>query len=318
MSENYYSPYKCPYCEGVHPFLPHPARPGRLVAYCGERSVCEIKGDSSPVGLVEFQTVGSTVAIDLDEAGFKTVGDLEEAVFTEEGRAKLLSVEGMSRERIAQLEVYFSKDALRIIVTGTGRCATQYYSRRLTSAGLPCHHELIGLGGIAGLRTRAQNNHVIADSSWMAAPYLAYLPESPQVVHLVRHPKLVISSLMRMRFFHKDSPYLRYKEYAMGWMPELKKYRREFDKTAMFYVLWNKMLDKAPQTLYRRHRVEDDDTELLRWLGAKTVDGLYDNKRANHREGKPFSFRRSSLRDDVRETLEEYSESIGYTLTEVP
>jgi hypothetical protein len=33
--------FKCAFCGGAHPFVPHPTKPGRVVAYCAGREVCE-------------------------------------------------------------------------------------------------------------------------------------------------------------------------------------------------------------------------------------------------------------------------------------
>lgn len=33
--------FSCPFCGDEHPFQPHPFKPGRVVANCGERGVCE-------------------------------------------------------------------------------------------------------------------------------------------------------------------------------------------------------------------------------------------------------------------------------------
>jgi len=118
-----------------------------------------------------------------------------------------------------------------------------------------------------------------------------------------------------MRFFSRQTQFKRYQEYALGWLPKLKSYRRELDKTAMFYVLWNEAITLDRQEVFL-HRIEDDDENLLKFVGAPKRQGLFDDRKANNRGEVTYRFTLASLRDDVRKALEEYSDSIGYTLQE--
>jgi hypothetical protein len=65
---------------------------------------------------------------------------------------------------------------LKLVLTGTGRCATGFYAKFLTSAGATCGHErFFGVGGLeAALDVLAAGHWVgtVAESSWLAAPFL--------------------------------------------------------------------------------------------------------------------------------------------------
>ena len=55
---------------------------------------------------------------------------------------------------------------MRVLITGTGRCGTGWMARALTAAGAPCGHE-------AAFTARGHGDcDWVAESSWLAAPYL--------------------------------------------------------------------------------------------------------------------------------------------------
>lgn len=76
---------------------------------------------------------------------------------------------------------------MRVLITGTGRCGTGWMARALTAAGAPCGHE-------AAFTARGHGDcDWVAESSWLAAPYLDRL-DGVYVVHLVRDPLKTIAS----------------------------------------------------------------------------------------------------------------------------
>ena len=76
---------------------------------------------------------------------------------------------------------------MRVLITGTGRCGTGWMARALTAAGAPCGHEA------AFTARRHGDCDWVAESSWLAAPYLDRL-DGVYVVHLVRDPLKTIAS----------------------------------------------------------------------------------------------------------------------------
>lgn len=82
---------------------------------------------------------------------------------------------------------------MKFVITGTGRCGTQYISTLMNKLGITCGHEEIFTtdGPI-------EDSDKEADASWLAIPYLGSIDK---VFLQVRHPYSVISSLLGIGFF---------------------------------------------------------------------------------------------------------------------
>jgi hypothetical protein len=115
-----------------------------------------------------------------------------------------------------------NQNKLKFIVVGTGRCGTVYMAKLLTEVGIPCSHERIfannGInyaayilnygGGQNSLSARDANLDncwpVIAESSYMAAPYLDHFClKDATIIHVVRDPVNVILSFNNtLQYWH--------------------------------------------------------------------------------------------------------------------
>lgn len=91
------------------------------------------------------------------------------------------------------------------VVTGCARSGTTYTSLVLPRLGLRVGHEavftprtraFVGMGDLDG------------DCSWLAVPFLNQLGPDSLVIHQVRHPLLVVRSLLGVGFFEQRSPAL--------------------------------------------------------------------------------------------------------------
>lgn len=89
---------------------------------------------------------------------------------------------------------------MRVIFTGTGRSGTGYCSAVTKSLGIDCGHERVFTpNGIVP-------SNLLAESSWLAVPYLHEFPEALKVL-VYRDPKSVIASFMKRTFFDMASNY---------------------------------------------------------------------------------------------------------------
>ncbi len=102
---------------------------------------------------------------------------------------------------------------LGFVITGTGRSGTGYCAAVLRAVGVDCGHERIfrpgngSVGCMSALRTEG-------DASWLAVEYLPALKhEGVTIIHVVRNPLDVVSSLVGMRFF-SDAAHGPYRECA--------------------------------------------------------------------------------------------------------
>lgn len=142
---------------------------------------------------------------------------------------------------------------MKLIVTGTGRCGTGYVAAVLNEAGMACGHEWrFGPHGDEG--------GADMDSSWMAAPYLEQHPEARRVL-LWRDPTEVIESFLGIRFFERDTDWLRFQQTHTtgGWgMP--------FQQACNHYAEWNRMALRSADAV-----VSLSDIDWRALLGVKRV-----------------------------------------------
>jgi hypothetical protein len=85
-----------------------------------------------------------------------------------------------------------------LLITGTGRCGTQFMAEWLTRSGVPCGHE-----AVFSYRGYTSQPDLVADSSWLAVPYLGLV--TCRIVHIVRNPLDVVRSFMGTRHFGPES-----------------------------------------------------------------------------------------------------------------
>lgn len=215
--------------------------------------------------------------------------------------------------QVAETEA-LSFDSLKYLVVGTGRCGTVYMAKLLSSIGFPCGHEAIftyeGIGEaerrlrgetpvrislISHLATAGEgpwlpkgNSALVADSSYMAAPFLGHpLLENTTIIHLVRDPLKVINSfVVGLRYFRDsclhEKYYDVYHRFIYRHVPDLTLPLAPEARAALYYLRWNEMIEK----LARRHRyffcrVEKDVPKLFRFLGV-SPEKWYENKKSNH------------------------------------
>lgn len=131
----------------------------------------------------------------------------------------------------------------RVLVTGCARSGTGYLAALLSELGLPCGHERV-------FEPRTLHRPVAvapawpasvrAESSWLAAPYLARLPAGTTVVHLVRHPLAVMRSNLRIGFFTSPSEYL---DHACAHVPGLFD-GQPIERAARYWIGWNTLIER--------------------------------------------------------------------------
>lgn len=230
---------------------------------------------------------------------------------------------------------------LRYVVTGTGRSGTVYLARLLTAAGLPCGHESFftpwgldmaraRLAGHAPVYSSAisveaggdwvpKPDELVADSSYMAAPYLySDLLEGACIIHAVRHPIAVINSfVLGLGYFLEPQPTDIWHEFIYGILPELRQHWHPLERAALYYARWNRVIEwLAGGKDYFFMRLEDGPDRLLRRLGARVSDpDLLMSQTVNTRmEGKGgysyYDIPPGVARDELFEIADRY----GYTL----
>lgn len=225
---------------------------------------------------------------------------------------------------------------LKYIVVGTGRCGTVYMARLLTSLGIMCGHEAIftpdGVQPAAAMTSFASTHDLLhqgqptqpwfdpgcvqAEASWLAAPFLQEDIALPsQILHVVRHPLKVISSLHDFHFFNFALPtHAQYKAFVLRHLPPIRFVAGEINRAAYFYIHWNRRIEQSrPEACLLR--IEDQPRKLLSYLGLPDDTPVYDNTTVNRwREREQDLTLRSIDNPELRKQLEQLAQAYDYPL----
>jgi len=213
---------------------------------------------------------------------------------------------------------------LRVVATGTGRCGTGFTGKLLSSAGLLCGHESIfGPKGLDNALRLLKSSSLMAESSWLAAPFLGHdILKNTVIVHLVRHPEKTIQSQMRIGTWGDRPSNNAYAQFHWRVMPDIKQYEtNRLARCAYKYVHWNRMIEENAQGhVYIRHNIEDEPIELLKKLTEVKVFEyddwkdlpLFDNRRYNHVGNREYHFRLHNIPKKLQGPLLETAERYGY------
>jgi len=190
---------------------------------------------------------------------------------------------------------------LKYLFTGTGRNGSVYLARVFSSIGIMCGHECIfdylgidiALDRLKGkepiklseVSSRERQDWfksriIQADSSYMAAPYLAHdCLKDTKIIHIVRHPLQVISSFLYDVEHFQDNPKTKlWDDFIISILPELKDIEIPLERACYFYTQWNMMIEPYSHILYK---IEDDIKVLLSKLGIKYHNYYYEDKYTN-------------------------------------
>lgn len=232
-------------------------------------------------------------------------------------------------------------EKLETIVTGTGRCGTAYAAKLLTEAGLNCTHEEVWGFHVADW----EQPQAPAEASWVAAPFLqGPFARDAQVIHLVRHPKHVIESLIKTGFFddNEERTDWSYTQFAYDNLPALLEIDDPVDRAAFFYVEWNRMIERRRPDAIRvpveaahpvweqvpnpewcvgadgtpsgqRHLIKGDPGKLLGALGIAAPETVTVTSRENRHPGSWGKIPLSTIPDPgIRGRVQEMCLEYGY------
>jgi len=218
------------------------------------------------------------------------------------------------------------------IVTGTGRCGTTYLAKLLTSMSYPCGHESIfnyedenaiknrllksdytlSICSQSTLNIRYDPNkkdwikldEIIADSSYMAAPYLNWKElEKIKIIHVYRNPLDVIRSFLNdIKYFSQKTPNnsnifneLGYENKIYNILPELSEIDNSLERACYYYIEWNKMIKNNctnKEVLTIKIEDKEKDKKIIDFLGISCVE----NKFFNNTKENTFFTRKSKIK----------------------
>lgn len=202
-----------------------------------------------------------------------------------------------------------------VVVTGTGRSGTSFAAAWLTSAGVPCGHEMFfGPGGIVNTDRWLE---LKAESSWLAVPWLDTHLVGVPIIHQVRHPRLVLASCLR----HPPGTTPQYLAFLKAHCPETREYGDTLNIAAARWVYWNQMIEEkcANRDSYF-WVIEEREAGLLEWLQERGIVGdldddvlLFSNRRRNtHRPDVQINLRWQDIAGELQQLLQGMMERYGY------
>ena len=217
-------------------------------------------------------------------------------------------------------------------------------ARILTSLGIQCGHEsvfnqdkekeVIGraygfvdltISKVADNQGWLELENIVADSSYMAVPYLRHeIIESIPVIHVVREPLSVVSSfvkdlhyfqLLEDNKFNKDG---KWEEWMWAQVPELNMYENPIERACCFWTIWNtKIEDACKDRPYYFKRVEDEfKDDFFEFLDIPKQDITFRNKKTNTMRKREKDFTVDEIPDgEVKEKFLALRKRYGYVAT---
>jgi hypothetical protein len=234
---------------------------------------------------------------------------------------------------------------LKYIVTGTGRSGSVYLAKLLTSLGIPCGHECCfdwrgwdlaqkRLNGLESFEishvslTNSKNqsipkwvdeDQIIADSSYMAAPFLNKL-ENVKIIHIVRNPIKVVHSFVNDFYYFKEKyPSNKYEEFIYEHRPELTQIMSQEERAIQYYISWNRMIEKQLEGRnYLFFRVEDSIDPILDFLEVEKPKKYFNDRRANTRQKPKKRFSLNEMpNNQLKEEFIEMGKRYGYSMGQI-
>ena len=223
---------------------------------------------------------------------------------------------------------------IKVLITGTGRCGTVYFANLLSSIGIPCGHEAIftpdGLDEAINrlenpslikfsectskLPKWAESESIVADSSYMSAPFLSQdILSNTKIIHLVRHPIKVIRSFVNANYFNNNWPAhtVPYQKFIKDNIPHI--YDNNLDnanRAALYYIEWNKLIEKnIINKEHIFHKIEDSDEIVCNFLNKKIANEKIDNKINSWVNTKEININQfdSKIKKDIKDIILKYN-----------
>lgn len=165
-----------------------------------------------------------------------------------------------------------------IVVAGCARSGTAFMAKLLTQGGIVCNHEILfGAPGYGEIRDEA-----IAESSWLATPYLAREKIRGAItMQIVRHPLKHISSMNHVHTLEDHNFRANiYTIYKKLYLPTLDR-MRVMDRYIFNWIKWNQMAEKHADFIYRLEDLVEKPGEVFEDLGWDVGKKTLNTKKVN-------------------------------------
>lgn len=221
---------------------------------------------------------------------------------------------------------------LKYLVVGTGRCGTVFTARLLTKLGINCGHEAIfdwrGLNHALNVINNKIpietsicsqgewfNSEVVAESSYMAIPYLENkILKNTKIIHITRDPLCVISSFSKdIKFFERIDELKKYENFIYKNLPELKNKKTPLEKVCFYCIEWNRLIEKrCKDKKYIRIKVEDlPNKKLFDFLEIPSQNCVLENN-INSWKKREKDYELHEIPESIRDSLIELMKNYDY------
>lgn len=189
---------------------------------------------------------------------------------------------------------------LDYVITGTPRSSTGYMAKLFTCAGIPCGHEQIYFVNKNKLH---RVNRPQAESSWLAVPYLY---KHDNIIHIVRDPLKVISSMMNADFLRKGNGDI---EYIAKLLPDIVNYEG-IEQYAYFWTEWNKEIDKHTDKRYNIENINKSPRHFIAQFIEPKM--LFISEKYNHWGDYELKTLKDIPKGQVKDNFIKLKEKYGY------
>ena len=200
-------------------------------------------------------------------------------------------------------------------------------AKLLTSLGFPCTHEamftneslIVGYNkrgpnsrvSVADGRWLKEGDEIVAEASYMSAPYLSSLKS--KVIHVVRDPlRVIFSFLDGFNYFkYRSHNGDRYQRFIYHYVPHLTNDIDPITRACLYYVEWNEMIERGQPDFF--HNVESDVSKLKEFLEVKTTKH-FENRKSNSR-CKKFTHTYDDIPESgIKDRFIDMAKRYGYTI----
>jgi len=234
---------------------------------------------------------------------------------------------------------------LQFIATGVNRSGTVFTARLLTSLGIPCGHESIfndmGEESAKNRLLRPEfrllsyssthetfNNHTriphwvdagktVAESSYLAVPYLNWKEMAGiPLIHVVRNPLKVISSLIGDVYFFRDRhPNSNWEAPVYKFLPELSELPTQIERVCYYYMRWNETIEQQKNLRpYYFGKVEElPSASFFEFIKTQPTEDVFNDRAINHFGRRKKEYEPKDLPEgEVKQKFLAQMESYGY------
>lgn len=173
----------------------------------------------------------------------------------------------------------------RVIVTGTGRCGTEWCAQTLRTYGIPTGHQAVLRHAEVLSEAPIDWGEYRCEVSYEAAPLVGEFARAGcRIVLVHRHPYLVARSWVGLGAFDDDTGYDSLHEVLRRWCPNVLTFTSPIQRALVFWYQWTMLALPVADVVLPIWGLTPE--RLLAACGIPAVEGprVFPDSRTNHRD----------------------------------